>query len=193
MWTDEEIPEDRELRQGDLISGAVLPKLSLPLRFAHVPGTDIERAPILLDGQRQNFVVISQCCNIENSRSVALAPVRLTQPLPEGPLRAALLADEPPPEEDVTEESLYVFDQFRLDPVPGYLGARTDNKFWVIDLNQAASYSGDREELRRLRVRRMTPAGRRLLRIKLLYFWARPEEEDVAWLTERGVPAGLSE
>ncbi|HEX5914534.1 MAG TPA: hypothetical protein VFY54_15540 [Rubrobacter sp.] len=84
-----------------------------------------------------------------------------------------------------------MFDMFLLQPLEGVVEEETgDHKFKVVDLNQTVSYGGKRDVLRELRVARMTPAGRRLLRIKLLYFWGRPEEDDASWLTERGLPAG---
>jgi hypothetical protein len=38
----------------------------------------------------------------------------------------------------------------------------------------------------------MTAEGRRLLRIKLSYFWGRPEEGDAAELEAMGLPTGAT-
>jgi hypothetical protein len=64
------------------------------------------------------------------------------------------------------------------------------NSFRVADLGQIMSFGGERQELSRHRRARMTPEGRRLLRIKLSFFFGRVEDGDAQYLEEHGIPVG---
>jgi len=179
-------PEGDLLRQGDLLKDVLLPRLRLPLEVAHVPGTrPNDGASIPLPGYAKDFLVVSQCCEIENGKHVAVAVIRSTGRLDE-PLRDALLAEQPPSE---GEEGGYVFDQFRLESLTTVV--EDDGKsFRVADLGQIMSFGGDRQELGSYRRARMSPEGRRLLRIKLSYFFGRVEAEDAQNLEGKGIPVG---
>ncbi len=186
MWESELPPEDALLRQGDLLKDVLLPRLKLPVEVAHAEGTAPSDGAITTSqGYVKDFLVVSQCCEIENGRFVAVALVRSTGRLNEQ-LRLALLADEPPRDD---EEGGYVFDQFRLDPLAGLVEGTSD-QFTVADLGQIVSFGGERQVLQRYRGARMTPEGRRKLRIKLGFYFSRVEDEDGRYLIDHGIPVG---
>jgi hypothetical protein len=174
MWS-AELPEvAEELRQGDLIQGVLLPKLELPLRIIGLPGESPgpQHEAVLKISERR-YVVITQCCEIENGTYVALAPVKST-----GRLRP----DEAKPYLAIEPEdgNPYAYSAFRLEPVGSLQEA--DGRLNIADLSQVAAYNKAKSELQAGRVARMSPHGRRLLRIKLGYFWSRAEPEDASVL-----------
>jgi hypothetical protein len=186
VWEAELPPEAELLRQGDLLKGIHLPRLRLPLEVAHVAGTQPgDGAVALVQSYARDFLVVSQCCEIENGNYVALSLIRSTGPL-NPDVRNALLAEQPPRE---GEEGGYVFDQFRLEPLAGLVGGDA-NRFQVADLGEIMSFGGERHELSRHRRARMTPEGRRLLRIKLSFYFGRVEDGDAQYLEELGIPVG---
>ena len=186
MWEPLLPPEGDLLRQGDLVKGVMLPRLRLPLEVAHVPGTNPEDGAVIpLKGYARDFLIVSQCCEIENGAFVSLALIRSTGPLNEA-LREGLQAEQPP---SPGEEGGFVFDQFRLDPLD-HLVEEPDYRYTVADLGQIISFGGQREDLNPYRQARMTPEGRRLLRIKLTYYFGRAENDDANHLEERGIPIG---
>jgi len=186
VWEAELPPEAELLRQGDFLRAVLLPRLRLPLEVAHVPGTQpIDGAVVPLLGYARDYLVVSQCCEIENGDHVALALIRSTGHLDEE-LRAALLAEQPPSE---GEEGGYIFDKFRLEPLAGLIEGDA-NSFRVADLGPIMSFQGERQRLTRYRRARMTPEGRRLLRIKLSFYFGRAEDGDAEYLQGRGIPVG---
>jgi hypothetical protein len=194
MWQAEAPEESEELRQGDLLKALVLPKPKLPLSFIITPGNEPRQGDrVVIETVQKDFLVVSQCCTIENSSFVALAPISSTRPLTEEQ-RRAYEALEPPiaPQnrEDAqgTDPVGYVFNGHRLDPIPGILEAGKD-QFKIADLTQIMSFGGDRQVLKRHRVARMNPLGRKALRIRLSYFWGRAEAEDLKWFAAPGVEA----
>lgn len=189
MWEPEVPDKSAALRQGDLLDGLVLPKLKWPLFYARPPAqAGTENQMIVLPGSKaQTYLVVSQCCTIENQIVAALAPVRSTRPLNEEQL-SEYEREEPSVDPDVR----YVYNAHALTPFGDYL-ERTGRRIFVADLTQIQSYSGEISEFQESRVAVMTPAGRRLLRIRLALFWGRVEQEDEVWFDERGLPSGPSQ
>jgi hypothetical protein len=186
MWEVDAPPPEEALRQGDLLKAVLLPKLRLPLAVVHVPGVDINKsASVQAMGSVRDFLVVSQCCQIENKVTVAVAPIQSTRPL-DDVLRESLDADEPPVEE---EEGHFAFDMLRLLPLDGVVDEGV-GRYTIADLGQIISLEGEVQQLQNYRQARMSPEGRRLVRIKLMYFFGRAEEEDVAYLNARGIPVG---
>jgi hypothetical protein len=114
----------------------------------------------------------------------ALAPIRSTPPLA-SELRKAYETDAP------RTGAAYVYVAHALAPLERYLENR-DGRINVASFLEVQSYSGDDQGLRVARVATMTPEGRRLLRIRLAFFWGRPEDEDEKALAVAGLSAGLS-
>ncbi|MGO9334601.1 MAG: hypothetical protein ACLQCU_11245 [Acidimicrobiales bacterium] len=170
MWSEKLPAVAEELRQGDLIEGVLLPKLELPLRIIGLPGESPgpQHEAVLKTAERR-YIVLTQCCEIESGTYVALAPVKSTGRLTSDGAKP-YLAIEPKDGEP------YVYSAFRLEPVGSLREA--DGRLNVADLSQVAAYNRAKSELQAGRVARMSPHGRRLLRIKLGYFWSRAEPED---------------
>jgi len=187
MWAESVPQEEEELRQGDVLASLLLPQVKMPLTVARPSGADpkpndLTMVPLM---KVKHYVVTSQCCTIDNHKSspVLLAPVSMT----EAPLEAADLeryANVDPSTGEV------VFNHHLLDSLPGVLDEPGGRKR-VIDLRLMLAVGGDRAELRGARVAAMTPAGRRLLRLRLMGFFGRTEPEDKAWFDENGLADGL--
>jgi hypothetical protein len=122
---------------------------------------------------------------IVNQKSFALAPIRSTPQLTESQRLTYAEADP----SAITEDQKYVVNAHYLEPIPKILEAQGDRSK-IADLTQIISYTGDDTELRTGRVARMSPAGRRLLRMRLAEFWGRVEAEDLAWFEKNGLPPG---
>jgi hypothetical protein len=176
------------LNQGDLISGLLFPKLALPLSTL-----SIRQAPVgMIECFERPGIIVTQCCVLDKSQTdhVSIAPVR-----PEGGLKshqvAALMADNPP-EDDLNEaegEAVYTYDAFRLEPT-GDLKRDAHDRLTIADLKQITSFCGDWEELKRRRTAKMTPVGRRNLRIKLARYFGRSTDEDRDALANLGLLPG---
>jgi hypothetical protein len=186
MWRPD-LPDKTELlRQGDLLDGFYPPKLTLPFSYARSP-EDLPRPgqPIVLSADKMGkYLVVSQCCTIEQRGVVALARVSKVSAKTTEQLDA--LALEEPSRDPNTN---YSFNMHPLDPVEGYL----ENSIGVLhaaDLTTIQTYSKQVVDLQNMRVAAMTPAGRRRLRIRLQFFWGRVEAEDESWFREKGLPAG---
>jgi len=188
MWQAAPVAEDDQLRQGDLLVDIVFPSLKLPILVTGIPPSPDDR--MIATYTIKTALVVSQCCANADDY-VALAPVR-----PEGNLspqqEAALLAAEPPTvaEIEAGEANGYTMDSFRLEPVAGVI-EDGPGRYQIADLGRVVSCFGACASLRSNRRARMTPEGRRLLRINLGLFWARPEEGDAERLSEAGLPPGL--
>jgi len=186
MWSSELPDEADELRQGDLLHDLLLPKLQLPFNFLRAAGRSTPQAgdPIQVSSLGRDYLVVTPCCTIANTKFVALAPVRSTPPLKPDEF-AAYEAEEP----SGGDESEFAYGSFHLAPLAGIV-EHPPNRLRVADLPNVQSFEGDRTDFRRARVAAMSPEGRRLLRLKLSYFWGRVEAEDLAWFEENGLPAG---
>jgi hypothetical protein len=186
MWLDSCPASTELLRQGDLLDGLILPRLSLPLPFARASEEKVsESHPIVLRAHRLSYyLAVSQCCTIESQRVVALAEVHSTQPLDADSTRSFELEE---PFDD--PELKYPFNFHPLDQVGEHL-QRNNRRIYVADFTNIQTYRGEISILQAARVAAMTPEGRRLLRIRLSYFWSRPEGEDELWLTTKGLPVG---
>lgn len=186
MWLPTCPGGDEELRQGDLLADLRLLKVKLPLKLVTTDGAGpSDTADAILPTKRRHFLVVSQCCTIENHGSVALAPVISTQRLRDGE-EAPYLADHPPgPDEPSTG---YVFNAHALEPVLGALQARPGH-LWIADLTQTISVDGVRSPLQDARVARMNTLGRAVLRRRLAAFWGRGVAEDLRELSSDGPPA----
>lgn len=179
-------PADDPIRQGDLLVDVGIPDLALPLSVTNegaLQGNAVARVKYC------TALVVSQCCSTKASY-VAVAPVLRRGGLTEQQ-EVALLAEEPPaPDEDGRIHN-YTYDLFRLAPVEGTLPETDARTEWVVDFGRIVSFTGKCEVLREQRRARLNPETRRLLRIKLALFWARPEREDAEALAALGLPAGL--
>lgn len=186
MWTTTTPATAEPLRQGDLLADLILPRFQLPLSYARPPGREPRQGDsIVLPAPRaRSFLVVSQCCTIENDQVYALAPVRSTPPLA-SELRQAYEIDAP------RAGAAYVYSAHALAPLAQYL-ENHNGRLNVASFLEIQSYSGDDQGLRAARVASMTPEGRRLLRIRLAFFWGRPEAEDERSLVAAGLSTGLS-
>jgi len=168
-------PEE-ELRQGDLLAHVRLPKVKLPLDILSAEGKKPgSTANALLPATVRSYLVVSQCCTIENHGAVAVAPVVSTKPLNDGE-EAPYLADHPPGPADAPTG--YVFNAHALEPVDGTLPER-QRQLWIADLTQTISVDGDRAILQAARVARMTTVARLALRTRLASFWGRAVADDL--------------
>jgi hypothetical protein len=186
MWASEPLDAAADLRQGDLLKGFLLPSLSLPLSYVRTGDAPLGRsAHVMVNAKERDFVVVSQCCTVENGELVALSPIKQTPPLS----AQGRLAYEWERPEDVPEDSetQFAFSAFKLEPIPGVLDDPSGGRLRVLNLEDVMSYAGDQSHLIPKRVAQMTPAGRRALRIRLAYFWGRPEAEDEAALIAMGL------
>jgi hypothetical protein len=188
MWMPNAPDSSAALRQGDLLTGLMLPRLAWPLSYARPPEAAVAgNQTVLLSATRPSaYLVVSQCCTIENQTVAALAVVRSTRSLSAAELREYEL-EEPSGDPDLN----YVFNLHALMPFQGHL-LRQDGRIYVADLTSTQSYSGAISDFQKARVAAMSPAGRRLLRIRLALFWGRVEREDEQWFEENGLPAGQS-
>lgn len=200
MWLPTCPEKSAPLRQGDFLYGLVLPKLKWPLSYARPPESTIEKNQMVLlsAAKPYGYLVVSQCCTIENQTVAALAEVRGTKPLSESELRdyereepVYEPEDATPANEGVLEDtdSGYVFNAHALAPFDEYL-PRNGGRIYIADFITIQTYSGNIGDFQAARVAAMSPIGRRLLRIRLALFWGRAEAEDEQWLIEHGVPAG---
>jgi hypothetical protein len=182
MWLPSPPGEGETLRQGDLLRGLLLPKLSVPLNYARGPDDPVmpEHPVVVQQMKPSDFLVVSQCCTIEQSGVVALAPIRSTPPLKPDE-KTAYHKDEPD-----SGISGYVIAHHRIDGVADL--QPKDGRLQIADLTLIQTYQGKVADFQRARRAAMTPAGRRLLRIRLGLFWARVEQEDLKWFEAQSLP-----
>ena len=187
MWEADCPDAGEDLRQGDLLDGLLLPVLTLPIKVAHFSGSEPAAGDSALLGLKgpKHYVVVSQCCTIENGNQVAIAPVKSTPTLTNEEALGYL-------DEEPTDERNFVYSVLRLEDLPEVLEALGRGRYRVVDLQATQSWAGDRSALRAARRARMTPEGRRLLRIKLGFFWGRAEAEDAVALRGLGLPEGVT-
>jgi hypothetical protein len=187
MWTPDLPEATAALRQGDLLVNLALPKLTWPLSYARPPGQDAsaDQTVLVSSGKLQTYLVVSQCCTIENQAVAALARVRTTKPLTADQIRD--LERELPSEDP---EVSYSFTEHALKPAGGHL-ERKDGKVWVADFASIQTFSGSITDFQASRVAAMSPEGRAALRVRLAAFWGRAEAEDEQHLKERGMSAGF--
>lgn len=202
MWLPTCPEKSAPLRQGDFLYGLVLPRLTWPLSYARPPESTIQKNQMVLlpAAKPYGYLVVSQCCTIENQTVAALAEVRSTKGLSGSELRdyereepVYELDDAAPADEDLFEDtgSGYVFNAHALAPFEGYF-PRVGGRIHVADFVTIQTYSGDIRDFQEARVTAMSPAGRRLLRIRLALFWGRAEAEDEQWLIQHDVPVGMT-
>jgi hypothetical protein len=186
MWLPDPPDTSETLRQGDLVQNILLPTLRLPLVFGHQAGRAPQDGdPALVPSKLRDFLVVSQCCTIENHHVVALAPIRWTARM--SPEERAVYS-----EADfslIGTEDKYVYNAHILAPIERILEEQ-GGRAKIADFTQIVTCTGDDSELRAGRTARMSPAGRRLLRMRLSVFWGRVEAEDLAWFKEEGLPPG---
>ncbi len=193
MWLPECPDKTATLRQGDLLSGLMLPRLTPPFNYARPRGRDASGADTVLLVQQKHvdFLVVSQCCTIENQGAVALAPVTTTPPLTTEQT-AAYLQREPGSSPDVG----YARNHHVLDPYGDKL-VPVGKRLHIADLTQIQTYICKKAqetlvEMQAARLATMTPAGRRLLRIRLMTFWGQVESEDNDWFLQNGLPPSFA-
>ena len=171
MWSDGALTEDQGLlRQGDLIVGVAYPIIEHPYRFVGAEGGQIARGDdLVIRAGVRDLLVTSQCCEIENTDWISLAPI-LNVNIKNPEALAPYLRDEPRSGEP------YVYSAMKLD-INGHLVAK-DRKIYVADFSQIFSVKTAEPSLRTKRIARMTPEGRLTLRTKLGHYWSRAEESD---------------
>ncbi|SRR6266498_495848 len=200
MWLPTCPEKSVALRQADFLYGLVLPRLTWPLSYARPPESAIEKNQMVLlsTAKPYGYLVVSQCCTIENQIVAALAEVKRTKPLSESELRdyereqpVYESDDAAPADEGVLEDtdSGYVFNAHALTPFDEYL-PRRGGHIYIADFTTIQTYSGNIADFQEARVAAMSPVGRRLLRIRLALFWGRAEDEDKQWLIEHDIPVG---
>ena len=185
MWAPPESDGYDDIRQGDVLRGLILPNLKTPIRYLNsgeVSNGDI--AAFSTPQKARDYLVVSQCCDLENGSNVAVAPVKSTRPLPANQ-RAALYAESP------NEETGYSYSQFGLSPLEGLIEPRVDNQAMYAALDEIQTYLDASEHFGSCVIARMTPAGRRLLRMKLSLFFGRAEADDAAQLRSMGISEGF--
>lgn len=187
MWMPDAPENSAALRQGDLLVDLALPSLKWPLAYARAPKADMapDQPIVLPAGRMLTYLVVSQCCTIENKSVAALARVRNTRPLSDSEL--CDLEREVPTDDP---EIAYAYTEHALKPVGKHLH-RTQDKVWVADFTSIQTYSGSIADFQSSRVAAMSPEGRRALRIRLGAFWARAEAEDKGILEQHGLSAGF--
>jgi hypothetical protein len=185
--------EEEPLSQGDLVSELYFPQLSLPQHVIPAPGNPALNATVLTVVPKPAAIVVTQCCQLDKpgNKHVVLAPVKSTK-LGSDAERTALMAEKPRAWNQPGDNPGYVYNSLYLEQFGEVIPERAD-LVWVADLNQSTAFSGDLSELRKVRVAKMTPGARRLLRIKLAYFWGRATDEDRAALAALGLADGTLE
>lgn len=183
MWADS---MEEDLRQGDLLRAVTLPRLQMPLTYIKAEGEQVTaKTQSVLRQVTRNYVVISQCCTIENGAGVAVAPVRQTGPLTPDQLQAYAYAE--PGEIPADAEVSFPFSTMPLDPVVGTLDALPDNRRWIVEFEDAVTFINSKDFFRGHRVAQMTVLARRNLRVRLTWFWGRAVAADVPDLSAAGV------
>lgn len=176
MWEDDCPDISDGLRQGDLLLG-------VPLEAQQV-GEPIQGAtrPIELT----DVIVVSQCCTTQQKSLVSLAPLHTIKLAAQRPDVLRLLQLEEPEAFGGPFETNRLY----LQPHPSMnLGLGRAKVAYLLEARLLKTGDDDLW-LRSRRVARMTPQGRRLVRIKVGAHWARPEEDDVVALTRMGIPVG---
>lgn len=179
MWDQSSIPEGDPLRQGDLLTDVELPQVKLPFQFVELGGVRGAVIPV----KKQAGIVISQCCDNESGTYVAVAPVRRHNNLT--PVQQDALMNYEP-----GIGAHYVYDTFRLEPVPVWLGELPQGQHHVAMLLHAVVVVDRASELIGSRRARMTDEGRRHLRLDLQLLWGRVEAGDEESLASKGFPPG---
>ena len=184
MWSEEVVPADDPLRQGDLLTDVDLPLLKRPIPA--IPLDFGAQANMQVPYRRLAGLVVSSCCSNTAEDYIAIAPVQPLSGLTEDQ-EAALLQTEPPDPASGGYQG-YDIDHFRLEPLEGVLADPRRGSFQSAFLNRAIPFWGDCSDLRAYRRVRMTAAGRRLLRLNLALFWSRVERADIEELTAAELP-----
>ena len=182
MWATEPIPEDDPLRQGDLLESVAFPMMKYPFVVFRVGGGEEQ---VVVEAKRRWGLVVSQCCDNENNDYVSIAQIQPIGGLTDSQ-EAALQVREPDP----TSLSGYAVSQFLLDPLPDLIPLKPRTHL-TVQLLRITTLWGDIAPLTTQRRRRMTPEGRRWLRMNMELLWGRPEDEDMRWLDEHGLPPGF--
>jgi hypothetical protein len=171
MWQ-ERTQLSSDLRQGDLLAGVTVMKVpTFPLVVARPLGEepsngDLAHVPVKCGP----FLVLSQCCIIEQDGFVAVAPVHKMR-----------IKEEDGWEPFFTTQASerYAVRAHGLDPVPGVIDPAA-GFIYVADLaQQSCIATGKKNVLRDRVVARMTARGREGLRDRLALFWGRPEQADL--------------
>lgn len=165
------------LRQGDLLLRAPFPiEKSPPVDSSLNYAVELKAA-----------IVVEQCCNIQQQRVVRLA--RVAQLVVGGDQRRGLEMTDPRQAIQRTRgEGIIPFPvrQFRLVDPP-MLPECPPKNLYCAQLLRTVEYDGDLAWLNRLRVARMTPKARHLLRTKLAALIGRAEDEDRETMTAAGL------
>ncbi len=183
MWEPTPPTPDADLRQGDLLGPLHAPRLEIPFRVTKYPNASDDGADAVFGmNQSRHHLVVSHCCTMEQGKYIAVAPVVSTPSVGEDERPAYF--GEP------TEGGKYVIKVHALEELEDVI-TYSDHRLRAADLERIMSVRLEVSEAKSLRVAAMTPEGRRLLRIRLGLFWARPEESDVVELASRGLPPGV--
>ena len=200
MWLPTCPEKSAALRQGDFLCGLVLPRLTWPLSYARPPESTIDKNQMVLlpAAKPYGYLVVSQCCTIENQTVAALAEVRSTKPLSESELRGFEREqpvyereDSTPADAGVLEDtdSGYVFNAHALAPFGDYL-RRNGGRIYVADFITIQTYSGRHSRFSRSPCGRDESGWPTFASCPTRALWGRAEDEDEKWLIEHDVPVG---
>lgn len=178
VW-EEGVPDPEELlRQGDLISEVPFPVLKA--------SPDIKDTWSQVKWKRYPGVVVSQCCTTQQRRVAEIAAVVRTAPLsPEHGVVKGLTSGWP-----ATEGAVF-YDGMLLEPVGGVVAEVEGGRYPHVAFRTRVTFTDDLAWLQQVRVARMTPVGRRNLRLRLGAWYARTEEQDAIELDGSGEFRGL--
>ncbi len=176
-------------RQGDVLEDFPFPSMdaSQPIKSGPNHG---DGQYIALGIKRLNVLVVSQCCEAEPHLSLALAPIKRSYPIDQERLPGWRAVDP-------SANAGYVFDQFVLEPLTGVIPddeqTKRGLKLTVADLARLVTLEVKNVNVNQYSIlARMSPWGRRCLRVNLALFFGRAEKEDAASLLAAGLPVGTA-
>ena len=175
-------PEDL-LRQGDLILNVPFPVLKVE------PEIDPNHNTAVVRMIRRPAIVVSQCCTTQN-RSVAelAAVVRTGKISADSPMVRGLMQPYP------AKSGQVFYDGMWLEPLGSVVpGERAEGRYHHISFAHRVTFNGDLTWLQIKRAARMTPVGRRDLRMRLGAWYSRVEAEDEKLLKHAGEIAGFAD
>ena len=183
MWVDlstEGVIDD--LRQGDILGDvALLKPARLPLDITRPAGAEPARghtAPVAVEVG--DFMVLSQCCIIEQDKKIVVAPIRKLSKQTDEDI-AIYFADH--------TADRYAVRAHGLMPVGERFSSTVDGELWVADLTSQVTVTPPKPLVDHF-IARMTVPARRDLRLRLAAFWSRAEPEDEKLLQQQLPPAG---
>ena len=180
MWEAEPAAAGDHLRQGDLLEGVIFPITKMPLQSVSLKGEQI----VVVQAKVLPGLVISQCCDNDLGDYAVIAQVQRHTGLTDAQL-GALSNREP----TVDDHAGYVINEFLLDPIHQVLEVPGVHR--ALLTRTVTVWGPECSQLLPQRKARMTPEGRRWLRLNLLLLWSRVEADDRSILEGKGIPTGF--